>query len=129
MSRLTTVAAAAHENTYADPHSSPAAQSSCNAPTTTVPALTETESPKKSPVAASEAPSFCYSTQEVPSKWNTYADPQSSPTAQSARYAPTTIVLPLTETQKPKKIILPRTGGGQLLFCDPRGAFQSIDKY
>ena len=54
-------------NTYTDPQLMPLAQSSFRAPTTSVSPLTETEAPNSSPAAASEAISFCSSTQLVPS--------------------------------------------------------------
>jgi hypothetical protein len=64
--------------------------------------LTETEWPKLSFCAGSEAVSFCSSAQVLPLKRYTYAAPQSSPAAQSSEYAPTRTTSPLTATENPK---------------------------
>ena len=115
MSRFATVGATAHENTYADPQLSPAAQATLGAATTAVSPLTETEDPKMSPAAALEAVSFCSSSQEVPSKRNTYAAPQSSPAAQPLDTAPTTTISPLTETDAPNPS--PGSASDAVSFC------------
>ncbi len=59
--------------------------------------LTETEEPKLSAMAPSEAVSFCCSLQPDPARLNTYTEPEFMPLS-SSYIAPTRAVSPLTET-------------------------------
>ena len=63
---------------------------------------TDTELPKWSLAAPSDARSFCCSVQVVPERTNTYAEPASTPPGVSSQSAPTTTVSPETDTEQPK---------------------------
>ena len=89
-------------NTYAEP-ALVAGLSSMYAPTTAVSPDTATETPKRSPPAASApAVSLACWAQVTPERTNTYAEP-ASPAGLSSKYAPTTTVSPDTAAEIPKR--------------------------
>ena len=86
-------------NTYAEPESLPLSLSP-NAPATAVSPLSDTEKPKASKSAPSEAVSRDCWLQTVPRRSNTYAEPDSSPLS-SSRHAPITAMSLSTDAERP----------------------------